>query len=57
MAISTKISSMKRLYEAGKTTKEQLIERVQNGKLTEEEYEIITGEKYGAEDTGEESTE
>ena len=45
---STIINSMKRLYEKGSVTKEEFITRVQNGKLTEEEYKTITGEDYKA---------
>lgn len=44
--MSIKAKSMKRLYEAGKITKEQLLERVNNGQvnaLTMEEYAYITG--------------
>lgn len=44
--MSIKIESMKRLYESGKITREQLLGRVNNGKtnsLTMEEYAYITG--------------
>ena len=40
------INSMKRLYEAGKKSKEEFIERVKNDILTKEEYKQITGEDY-----------
>lgn len=46
------VQSMKRLYEnglRGKTpsvTKEQAAERVKTGKITEADYEYITGEAY-----------
>lgn len=46
--MNTRVKSMKRLYEAGLITKEQLLERVNNGKanaLTEVEYTYITGEE------------
>ena len=38
--------SMKRLYNAGKVTVEQIKERVKNGIISSEEYEYITGEMY-----------
>lgn len=40
------VNSLKRLYEAGKLTKEQLAERVKKGTIDETEYEEITGEIY-----------
>ena len=42
------VNSLKRLYEAGKLTKEQLKERVEKGTINETEYEEITGEDYAA---------
>ncbi len=36
---------LKRLYEAGRLTKEQLHKAVDNGWITEEEYQEIIGEK------------
>ena len=42
----TIINSMKRLFKAGKITKDDLTIRVQNGKLTKDEYKTITGEDY-----------
>lgn len=42
----TMVKSMKRLYDAGKVTKEQIKERVVNETISEEEYEYITGEAY-----------
>ena len=42
----TIINSMKRLYSAGRITKDDIIERVKNGKLTTDEYKTITGEDY-----------
>lgn len=43
------VNSIKRLYEAGRLTKEQVAERVTKGTLDETEYEEITGETYAAE--------
>lgn len=43
------VNSIKRLYESGRLTKEQVAERVVKGTLNETEYEEITGEKYKAE--------
>ncbi len=40
------VESMKRLYAAERVTKEQIADRVQKGTLSEEEYEVITGELY-----------
>lgn len=42
------IPSLKRLYEAKpkRITDKQLKERVKDGRLTEEEYEYITGREY-----------
>ena len=37
---------MKRLYQDGKITKENVSARVKSGKITEDEYEYITGEAY-----------
>lgn len=42
----TLVQSFKRLYENGKMTVEQIKERVKSGKITNEEYEYITGEVY-----------
>ena len=36
--------SLKRLYEKGKLTKEQVAERVTKGSISEEDYKYITGE-------------
>ena len=38
------IESLKRLYEAGRLTKEQLMERVEKGTITIEEYHYIVGD-------------
>lgn len=37
---------MKRLYRDGKITKEDVAERVKSWKISKEDYEYITGEKY-----------
>ncbi len=42
------VESFKRLYNKGTLTKEQVKERVTNKKITEDEYEYITGEEYAA---------
>lgn len=42
------VNSIKRLYESGRLTKEQVAERVVKGTLNETEYEEITGEAYAA---------
>lgn len=46
--MSIMVESLKRLYEAGssRVTKNFLEKRLENRKITEEEYEYITGEKY-----------
>lgn len=41
------IESLKRLYESGRATKEELLNRVANGKITQEEYEYITSQENG----------
>jgi hypothetical protein len=38
------VESFKRLYESGRVTKEELLNRVSNGKITQEEYEYITSQ-------------
>lgn len=43
------VNSLKRLYETGKLTKEQLKERVEKGTINETEYEEITGETFNGE--------
>lgn len=40
--------SLKRLYAAGRVTKEQIAERVRKGTVSATEYEEITGEQYEA---------
>ena len=42
------VASFKRLYEAGKVTKDDMKKRVASGIITEDEYKIITGEDYAA---------
>ena len=44
--MSTLVKSLKRLYDAGRLTKEQVRERVEKGTITEEDYKYITGENY-----------
>lgn len=41
------VESLKRLYEDGRVTKEQIAERVISGKVSEEEYKYIMKEEYG----------
>lgn len=40
------VDSLKRLYDKGRLTKEQIRGRVEKGTITEEEYKYITGEDY-----------
>lgn len=40
------VNSLKRLFTAGRVTKEQVAERVQKGTITEADYQEITGEAY-----------
>ena len=40
------VESLKRLYESDRVTKENVSARVKSGKITEDEYEYIVGEKY-----------
>jgi uncharacterized XkdX family phage protein len=42
----TLVDSLKRLYNTGRITKEQIAERVSKGSISTEEYEEITGKKY-----------
>lgn len=44
--MSTLVKSLKRLYEAGRLTKDQIKERVTKGTITAEDYEYIVGEPY-----------
>ncbi len=43
---SVLVNSLKRLYAAGKVTKEQIRERVEKGIITEADYTAITGDQY-----------
>lgn len=38
------VDSLKRLYEAGRVTEEQMKARVKKGTITEDEFNEITGE-------------
>ena len=40
------VERLKRLYEAGRVTREQIADRVEKGTVSAEEYEVITGEPY-----------
>lgn len=40
------VNSLKRLYAAGRITKEQLDERIEKGTITPADYKEITGEEY-----------
>lgn len=40
------VESLKRLFNSGKITKDDVKDRVAGGKITEDEYEYIVGEKY-----------
>lgn len=42
------VNSLKRLYESGRLTKEQIAERVKKGSISPEDYAYITGEEYEA---------
>lgn len=42
------VASFKRLYEAGKVTKDDMKKRVARGIITEDDYKVITGEDYAA---------
>ncbi len=42
----TLVESLKRLYKKGKVTKEKLQNMVNEGTITEIEYEYITGEDF-----------
>lgn len=39
------IESLKRLYADGRITKEQVLDRVDKGTITWEDYEVIVNEK------------
>nr|DAR43902.1 MAG TPA: hypothetical protein [Caudoviricetes sp.] len=38
------VESLKRLYESDRVTKEELLDRVAGGKISQEEYEYITSQ-------------
>ncbi len=40
------VKSLKRLYDQGRITKEDVAARVESGKITAEDYKYITGEEY-----------
>ena len=44
------VNSLKRLYDKGKLTIEQIAERVKKGSITVDEYLYITGEEYPTEE-------
>ena len=44
--MSAKFRILKKLYDAGKVTKDGLRQAVQDGVITADEYEQITGEPY-----------
>lgn len=46
MAVTTLVKSLKRLYESGRLTKEQIAQRVEKGTIDTEDYEYITEEAY-----------
>lgn len=39
------VESLKRLYESGRVTKEQLSRRVEKGIISQQEYDYIVGEQ------------
>lgn len=47
--MKTLVESLKRLFESGKLTKEQIAERVGKGSITKDDYTYITGEAYANE--------
>ena len=44
------VNSLKRLYESGELTKEQVADRVKKGSITNSDYKAITGEVIGDEE-------
>lgn len=50
----TLVESLKRLYERGKLTREQVAERVTKGSISEDEFQHIIGEESVALDREEE---
>ena len=41
----TLVESLKRLYESGRVTKDQLSKRVKKGIISQQEYDYIVGEQ------------
>ena len=41
--MSTFIESIKRLYESGRVTKEEILDRVVSGKITQDQYNELMG--------------
>ena len=39
------VESLKRLYESGRVTKDQLGKRVEKGTISQQEYDYIVGEQ------------
>lgn len=48
--MSILVNSLTRLYKSGRLTKEQVVDRVKKGTITEDEYADITGETYEGKD-------
>lgn len=46
MANAILVNSLKRLYEDKKVTKEDIVQRVKNGTITESDFKKITGDQY-----------
>ena len=44
--MKTLVESLKRLFESGKLTKEQIAERVGKGSITKDDYRYVTGDEY-----------
>lgn len=44
--MSTLVESLKRLYKKGKVTKEKLMEMLNKGTITLNDYKYIVGEDY-----------
>ena len=44
--MKTLVESLKRLFESGRLTKEQIAERVEKGSITKDDYIYVTGEVY-----------
>ncbi len=40
------VNSLKRLYESGRLTKEQIAQRMEKGTINQDDYQYITGEVY-----------